>query len=108
MKNKEVIGLLNALPEIENLKLGGVRTKILLKNKKALIKAWEEVDETRKKIVEQYTENDVLNVEVADKEFSEVLNAESDVVLEKFNSGELDQFSDLTLKQREILELMTE
>lgn len=108
MKNKEVIGLLNSFKKIEDLKLGGLKTKALLKNKKALLKAWEEIDETRKKIVEQYTENGELNAELADKEFGLVLEAEADVVLEKFNSAELDQFSDLTLEQYEVLDYMCE
>lgn len=108
MKNKEVIGLLNNFKKIEDLKLGGIITKALLKNKKALVKAWEEVDEVRKKIVEQYTENGELNIELADKEFGLVLEAEADVVLEKFSSGQLDQFKDLTLEQHEVLDYMCE
>lgn len=108
MKNKEVIGLLNNFNKIETLKLGGLKTKALLKNKKALIKAWEEIDETRKKILEQCTEDGILNEALADKEFKEVLDAEADIELSKLNMAELDQFVDLTLEQYEILDLMSE
>jgi hypothetical protein len=109
MKNIEVFTTLDKISKIENLKLGGVKLKIVLKNKKSLIKSAEDLNEVKKKLIEQYTEEGVLNTELANKEWQEVLSGDSDVILEKvFSTAELDQFSDLTLEQYEILELMSE
>ncbi len=117
MKNIEVFAILNKISKIENLKLGGVKLKIVLKNKKAVIKDIEDLEEVKKKLIEQYNPDkleslDQLPKEVQDnlnKDWNDVLMSESSLVLDKvFSVPELDQFSDLTLEQYEVLELMSE
>ncbi len=118
MKNIEVMPLLEGIKKIEDLKLGGVKTKIILKNKKALIKTIEELEEVKKKLIEQYADpkiegkQDVTfspeNQITINQEWLKVMEAESDIKLEFINKAELDQFSDLTLAQTEVLDLMSE
>lgn len=103
MKNKEVIGILNNFNKLETLKLGGVITKSLLKNKRVLLSLWEEIDETRKKIIEQYTEDGVLDESKANEEFGKVLNLDVNATFEIIPEEKLDQFNDITLEQYELL-----
>lgn len=115
IKNVQLLPILEGIKKIENLKLGGVKVKIILKNKKALITAIEELEEVKKKLVEQYKTEGQEGVEftednqiLIEREWKEVNLQDSGVVLLKMNSAELDQFSDLTLEQMEILDLMSE
>ncbi len=119
MKNKEIKKIVKNISKIEDLKLGGLKLKVVLKNKKTLVKVDEELDELLQKLVKQYgtpMENEPTKVTftpennvLLNKEWSDVLDAESDIKLDKvFNVAELDQFSDLTLEQYEVLELMSE
>lgn len=109
MKNADIVPFLNGIAKIEGLKLGGLKLKTILKNKRELIKAHEDLENLKKKIVEQYTEDGVFNETEANKEWSTVmfspLTNKIDAV---FVVGELDQFKDLTLEQYEILDLMCE
>lgn len=117
IKNVHLLQILEGIKKIENLKLGGVKTKVVLKNKKALIAAYEELIEVQKKLVDQYSykeegseENKFTkeNEDIVNKEWMEINLQDSGIVLVKMNSAELDQFSDLTLEQMEILDLMSE
>lgn len=116
IKNKQLLPILEGIKKISSLKLGGVRTKIILKNQKSLFTAFEELEEVKKKLVEQYgtigedgkvtfTEE---NNKLIEKEWVDVNEQDSGVTLLKLNSAELDQFSDLTLEQYEVLDLMSE
>lgn len=117
IKNVQLLPILEGIKKVENLKLGGVKVKIILKNKKMLMAAFEELQEVQKKLVEQYsykeegseeTKFTPENEELINKEWKEINLSDSGVVLAKMNTAELDQFSDLTLEQMEILDLMSE
>lgn len=117
IKNVQILPILEGIKKIEGLKLGGVKTKVLLKNKKALIAAYEDLQEVQKKLVEQYSHKEdgaeevkftKENEEIINKEWKEINLSDSGVVLAKMNAAELDQFSDLTLEQMEVLDLMSE
>lgn len=114
IKNKQILPILEGIKKIEHLKLGGVKTKVLLSNRKALLAAFEELDEVRKKLVDQYKEpgEEVVfsdaNRDLIEAEWKLVNEQESSVELLKMNSAELDQFNDLTLEQMEVLDLMSE
>lgn len=109
IKNKLVIPYLNGINSLEKVKLSGQILKVLIRNKKNLLKASEEIEEIRKRIISTHVDEEgKLVEEAASKEWLDVLEQESDVTLDKFNSGLLDQYSDLTLEQFEVLDLMTE
>jgi hypothetical protein len=117
IKNLQLLPILEGIDKLKDLKLGGVKIKILLKNKKLLIAAHELLEDVKKKLIEQYANTLVEgqevtftpeNQELINKEWKEVNLQDSGVVLIKMNSAELDQFSDLTLEQMEILDLMSE
>lgn len=123
MKNKELVGAVNCLNTLGNVKLGGILTKKLLSNKSKMIDAINFYEDTRKALLEQYADKDEQGKPViADNEykmteenrisFSQeiqlVLEANADVELQLFNPGLLDQFTDLTMAQTEILLLMVE
>lgn len=108
MKNIEIVTILERLGKIEGLKFGGVKLKIILKNKKTLVQCNDDLNEVRKKLVEQYTTDGKLDELTATEEWKKLLMEESFITLDKvFDITELDQFSDLTLEQYEILELMS-
>ncbi len=117
IKNKQILPILEGIKKIEGLKLGGIKTKIILKNKKSLTEAYQELEEVKKKLIEQYEgvqledgsfkfseENTIL----VNKEWINLHESLSGIILIKINSAELDQFNDLTLEQMEILDLMSE
>ena len=117
MKNKEIIPMLNGFAKIEKLKLGGIELKAILKNKKALMAAFEDLEVVRKKLIEDYETKGAVadedkftpeNLIIVSNEWTEVSEAEADVVLIKLNSAKLDQISDITLEQMEVLESMAE
>lgn len=112
MKNKEVVQLLNGIQKLEGLKLGGINLRIILKNKKVLMAAYESVEEVKKQLIDQYKgEDEVMSKEnetLANFEFIKVWESDADVELTKMNSASFDQFSDLTLEQMEVLEFMAE
>ncbi len=117
IKNLQLLPILDKIKTVETLKLGGVKVKILLKNKKMLIAGQELLEDVKKKLIEQYANPLVEGEEVTftpenqlliNKEWMEVNMQDSGIVLAKMNSAELDQFSDLTLEQMEILDLMSE
>jgi hypothetical protein len=110
LKNIDVVPVLDGIKKIENLKLGGVKLKKILKNKRELINVQVELEDVKKKLIEQHTDSEgKLNEAEANKEWFAVLNDRMSYTLEKvFSIGELDQFKDLTLEQYEILDLMSE
>jgi len=114
IKNKQILPILEGIKKVEHLKLGGIKTKILLNNKKTLLAAFEELEEVREKLIDQYKEpgEEIIfsntNRELIEAEWRLVNEQESGVELLKMNSAELDQFNDLTLEQMEVLDLMSE
>lgn len=109
IKNSQVIPVLEAIAKIEKIKLNGQILKTIVKNKKSLLKAYEELEEVKKKILETHVDAEgKLIEEEANKEWVNVLGIDTDVILDKFNSNLLDQYSDLTLEQYEILSIMAE
>lgn len=117
MKNKEIIPLLEGFAKIEKLKLGGIELKAIIKNKKMLISAFEDLEVVRKKLVEDYKTVDAKegepmfteeNLAIVNKAWTEISEDTADVELVKLNSAKLDQISDITLEQMEVLEAMAE
>ena len=118
MKNVEVIPMLNGIAKIADLKLGGVELKAILKNKKALVAAYEDLEEVRKKLIEQYKSpaeegSDEIkftdeNQKLIDAEWQKVSFDKADVELVKLNSAKFDQLTGITLEQMEALEMMAE
>lgn len=115
MKNKEIIPLLNGIQKLDSLKLGGIELKAILKNKKSLLESFNELEEVRKNLVDQYKIVDESSTEVkftpenqviVEEEWRKV--SESDITFEliKLNEAKLDQYSDLTLSQMEVLLMM--
>jgi len=117
IKNKQILPILEGIKKIECLELGGVKTKILLKNKKMLTTAFEELEEVRKNLIDQYEgikqgdgsiKFSETNTPLINNEWLRLNESLSDIELLKMNSAELDQFNDLTLEQMEVLDLMSE
>lgn len=117
MKNKEIITVLNGFAKIEKLKLGGKKLKVILNNKKVLVSAFTAIEVTRKALVEKYKTVGALdgeeqftpeNLEKVNSEWLAIAETDSKVELTMLNSAELDQISDITLEQMEVLMTMAE
>ena len=85
IKNVHLLQILEGIKKIENLKLGGVKTKVVLKNKKALIAAYEELIEERGN--ENYNNYIVSSFDEIKKKLNDKIeyNKEVDALYEKTN-----------------------
>jgi hypothetical protein len=123
MKNNQLLPYLEAIETIKDLKLGGKISLAIIKNKKKLIAAHDDIEALRVQLCEQYADKDeegkakkddkgyvisTDNVIIVNKEYIYILNDDCKVELEKINPAVLEQFSDITVNQIEALMLFTE
>lgn len=127
MKNSEILTHLTALDNLKDIKFGGRISLILAKNKKNLQNAYDVLEDARRDMCEKVAEKDeqgkpkkeitngiekyVFLPDVNKKleeDYADVLEQESDVVIEKINVAVIEQFSDITPKQADALLMFSE
>lgn len=128
MKNSELKAALDNIDIAKDIKLGGTITLALVRNKKKLEAAYKTFNETREELCKQHAEKDESGkikttpigtngfeyvftsegLDLFNKEFQEIYNADSDVTLDKFNEAILEKYADLTVTQMESLMFFAE
>lgn len=116
MKNFEVQVLLSGLQQVKEVKLPGKISLAIIKNINKLADCQKNLEEVRKKLIEQYCEKDengqpilegegeVKSYKMADidsfnNEYVSVMEQDADLVLDKISEQDVEKVDGLTLEQ---------